>query len=386
MIAPSPQALIGTRIVTPHAIAAGQALLIDRGIITGIVAERDVPTDHATVRLGGGWLLPGFIDTQVNGGGDVLFNDVPTVEGIRTIAAAHRRFGTTGMLPTLISDDLLAVEAAIDAVEAAIAAGVPGILGIHIEGPFLNPDKRGIHDASKFRRLDQAAIDLLTGPGRGVRLLTIAPELAPPGSIRMLVARGAIVAAGHSMADYDQTRAALAEGLHGFTHLFNAMTPLGSRAPGMVGAALEAANSRFGFIIDGHHVHPASLRVAIAARGIHGAMLVTDAMPPVGGLKDSFSIMGRAVRMVGGTCRGDDGTLGGSALSMVAAVRNTMDLLDRDLIEASVMASGTPAAFVRLGERTGRIATGLAADLVHLDDDRRVTRSWIHGARSDDGE
>ncbi|AJP72437.1 N-acetylglucosamine-6-phosphate deacetylase [Sphingomonas hengshuiensis] len=379
-------ALTGAAIVAEGRELHGHALLLDGAWIAAIVPEAAIPADAGRVALGGGWLLPGFIDTQVNGGGDVLFNDAPTVEGIRAIAAAHRRFGTTGILPTLISDDLSVVEAAIDAVDAAIQGGVPGVLGIHVEGPFLNQAKRGIHDATKFRTIDDSVIALLTRPGPGVRLVTLAPELAPPGAIRALVAGGVIVAAGHSMADYAQTRAAFDEGLHGFTHLFNAMTQLGSREPGMVGAAIEDRASHFGLIVDGHHVHPAALKIAIAARGIDGAMLVTDAMPPVGGTRGAFTLMGTEVKLEDGTLRGPDGTLAGSALTMAAAVRNAMDLLGHTLAEASAMASANPAAFLRLGERTGAIAPGLAADLVHVDAARRVTRTWIGGVVSVVGE
>lgn len=379
-------ALTGAAIVAQGRTLHGHALVLDGARIAALVPEDAVPADAERMALDGGWLLPGFIDTQVNGGGDVLFNDCPTVEGIAAIAAAHRRFGTTGLLPTLISDDLAVVEAAIDAVDATIRAGVPGVLGIHVEGPFLNPDKRGIHDAGKFRTIDDAAIALLTRPGPGVRLVTLAPERAAPGAIRALSAGGVIVAAGHSMADYAQTCAALAEGLHGFTHLFNAMTQLGSREPGMVGAALEDRASHFGLIVDGHHVHPASLRIALAARGLEGAMLVTDAMPPVGGTRDRFTLMGTEIRLEDGTLRGPDGTLAGSALTMAAAVRNAMDLLGLSLERASALASANPAAFLRLSPRTGAIAPGLAADLVHVGDDRHVRRTWIAGALSEAGE
>jgi N-acetylglucosamine-6-phosphate deacetylase len=323
-------------------------------------------------------LLPGFIDTQVNGGGGVLFNDTPTVNGIVAIAEAHRRFGTTGLLPTLISDDLAVVERAMDAVDDAIDAGVPGVRGIHIEGPFLNPGKRGIHDASKFRTLDAAAIALLTRPSRGVRLVTLAPELVPPGAIEALTAGCVIVAAGHSMADYAQTRAALDAGLAGFTHLFNAMTGLGSREPGMVGAAIEDRASHFGLIVDGHHVAPATLRIALAARGLDGAMLVTDAMPPAGTDMTEFMLMGRRIIVADGVLRGEDGTLAGAPLTMDQAWRNAIDLLGLDVAQASRLASTNPARF--LGLQTGAIVPGLRADLVHLDADRRVTRSWIAGA------
>lgn len=379
-------ALRGASIVTPDAAIEDYALLLDGPHIAAIVPERSLASGTEVIDLDGGWLLPGFIDTQVNGGGDVLFNDMPTREGIRAIAAAHRRFGTTGLLPTLISDELALVGQAIDAADAAILAGEPGILGIHIEGPFLNADKRGIHDASKFRILDTETIAQLTRPGPGKRLVTIAPELAPEGTIRALADGGVIVAAGHSMAGYDATRSALAEGLHGFTHLFNAMTQLGSREPGMVGAAIEDQKSRFGLIVDGHHVHEAAMTIAVRARGIDGVMLVTDAMPPVGGNLSSFTLMGREIHVVDGICRGPGGTLAGSALTMADAFRNAMDWLGLSLVDASRAASGNPAAFLRLADRTGAIAPGLAADLVHLDRDRRVTRTWIGGEVSALGE
>ena len=379
-------ALAGAAIVLPDGIVEGQALLVAGARILGLAPIADLAPDCERIELAGGWLLPGFIDTQVNGGGDVLLNDQPTIAGITAIARAHRRFGTTGLLPTLISDHPPVVEAAIDATEQALAEGVPGVLGLHIEGPHLNPAKKGIHDEGRFTSIDEAVLARLTRPTRGRRLVTLAPELAPTGAIRRLREAGVIVAAGHSLADYAETRAALAEGLAGFTHLFNAMTQLGSREPGMVGAALEDRASRFGLIVDGLHVHPATLRVALAARGIDGAMLVTDAMPPVGGSAASFTLMGRTIRVVDGTCRGPDGTLAGSALSMAEAVRNAVDLLGCTLVEASRMASGTPAAFLGLADETGAIAPGLRADLVHLDAGRRVTRTWIAGEPDARGE
>ena len=263
---------------------------------------------------------------------------------------------------------------------------MPGVLGIHVEGPHLNPAKRGIHDPTRFTLIDAAAIDRLGAASRGVRLVTLAPELAPPDAIATLAGRGVIVAAGHSTADYDRTRQALREGLRGFTHLFNAMTPLASRAPGMVGAALEDRASWFGLIVDGVHVHPATLRIALAARGIDGAMLVTDAMPPVGGSGAGFDLMGQTITVVDGTCRGPDGTLAGSALSMVQAFRNATDMLGVSIVEASRLASGNPAAFLGLDGETGVIAPGLRADLVHLDGDRRVVRTWIGGDVLEEGE
>jgi N-acetylglucosamine-6-phosphate deacetylase len=379
-------AIIGARVLTPHGDPSPHGVLIDGTRIARLLGPDERPDADQVIDLDGGWLLPGFIDTQVNGGGGVLFNDAPTVEGLATIAAAHRRFGTTGLLPTLISDDLSVVERAITAIDDAIAAGVPGVIGIHIEGPFLNADKRGIHDAAKFRTIDAEALALLTRPGRGARLVTLAPELAPPGAIRALTAAGVIVAAGHSMADHDQTRAALDEGLAGFTHLFNAMTQLGSREPGMVGAALDDRASMFGLILDGHHVAPTTLRVALAARGLEGAMLVTDAMSTIDTDMTRFTLMGREITVADGTLRGADGTLAGSALTMAEAFRNAATMLRLDVAQISRLASGNPARFLRLDHQVGSIAPGLRADLVHLDANNRVTSTWIAGEFSERGE
>jgi len=373
----SAHSLCGAKIVTPDGLRDGTAVAIEDGFIREI-GPLDSPSD-ARMELEGGYLVPGFIDTQVNGGGGVLFNDEPTVETIEAIAQAHRRHGTTGLLPTFISDDLDSMRRAIKAVDAAIAAGVPGILGIHVEGPFISAERRGIHADRFVRTPTEAELDLLARPSRGVKLVTLAPEAVPAGTIARLRAAGVLVAAGHSTADYATTRRALDEGLDGFTHLFNAMTPFGSREPGMVGAALEDRNSRFGIIVDGHHVHPASLRVALAARGLDGAMLVTDAMPPAGTAMARFELQGRTITVADGALRGDDGTLAGSALTMDSALRNAIEMLGLSLVDASRMASANPAAFLRMDGRRGTIAPGMVADLVHLDEALRVRRVWIAG-------
>ena len=232
-------ALVGARILVGGAWKDDHALVIDGDHIDAVLPLTQVAAETPRHTLDGGALLPGFIDTQVNGGGGVLLNDEPTLQGVRTIAEAHRGFGTTGLLPTLISDDLDKVARAIAAVDEAIAAKVPGVLGIHLEGPFLNAQKRGIHDASKFRRLDREAVALLASLKRGKTLVTLAPELCEAGLIGALVERGVVVAAGHTLATYEQMQSAFAEGMRGVTHLFNAMTQLESRSPGVVGAALE---------------------------------------------------------------------------------------------------------------------------------------------------
>ena len=373
-------ALVNARVLTGDEVVRGKAVLLQDGRIAAIVDDAAVPRAFVRHDLDGGLLVPGFIDSQVNGGGGVLFNDAPSVESIAAIGAAHRRFGTTGFLPTLISTDIETLQAAIDATREAMAAGVPGLLGVHIEGPFLSAKRKGIHDASKFRVIDEAAFRLLTSIGPGRTMLTLAPETTSPEMIRRLTDAGVIVAAGHTNASYTTIRTALDHGLRGFTHLFNAMSPLTSREPGAVGAALEDQASWCGLIVDGKHVDPVVLRIALRAKRLDRFMLVTDAMPSVGAAEKSFRLQGRLVTVQDGVCVDENGTLAGSDLDMASAVRNAVGMLDLELPDAVHMASRNPAAFLGLDRELGRIAPGYRADLVLLDDELRVLETWIGGA------
>jgi N-acetylglucosamine-6-phosphate deacetylase len=374
----SAQAFIGAALLAGGEWHRDHALLVEDGYVAGIMPAADIPGTARVHSMDGGYLLPGFIDTQVNGGGGVLFNDVPTLDGIAAIASTHRAFGTTALLPTLISDDLTVVARAIGAVDAAIEAGVPGVIGIHVEGPFLNPDKHGIHDAGKFRTLDAEAIALLGSARHGRTLVTLAPECAPPGAIAALVERGVVVAAGHSLASYEDMARAVGEGLTGVTHLFNAMSQLGSRAPGLVGAAIDLGLVS-GLIVDGHHVHPATLRAAFRAKGPAELMLVTDAMPSVSDPRPSFRLGETWISVADGVLRGPDGTLAGSNLDMASAVRNAVAMLNVELATANRMASATPAAFLGLSASHGDLLPGMRADMVHLDADLQPRGTWIGG-------
>jgi N-acetylglucosamine-6-phosphate deacetylase len=373
-------ALVNGRVLTETGVVDGKAVLVENGVIAGVVDAREVPAHAERRDLDGGLLVPGYIDTQVNGGGGVLFNDQPTVEAIAAIGAAHRPFGTTGFLPTLISDDLAVVDQAMRATEAAIEQGVPGVLGIHIEGPFLNPKRKGIHDEGKFRVIDDEALALLTSLKAGKTLVTLAPERTTPERIQRLADAGVIVAAGHTNAHYKTMRQALDHGLTGFTHLFNAMSPLTSREPGAVGAALESLTAWCGLIVDGRHVDPVTLKLALRTRPLDRFMLVTDAMPTVGMADKSFDLQGRHIRVVDGVCVDDKGTLAGSDLDMATAVRNAVAMLNLPLEDAVMMAAAAPAAFLGQDTVRGRIAKGQAADLCLLDDQLNVTATWIGGA------
>jgi len=302
------------------------------------------------------------------------------VDAIRAIGAAHRRFGTTGFLPTFITDSPAKMKAAIAAVRDALAAGVPGVLGIHLEGPFLNSARKGVHDAGFMRAIGDDDLALMTSLGRGRTLVTLAPEQVPMDAIARLAAAGVVVAAGHTAASYEVVMEARRHGLSGFTHLFNAMPPVASREPGPVGAALEDRECWCGIIVDLHHVAPATLRLALAARGPERMMLVTDAMPSVGSDLEEFDLLGQTVRRGNGKLTTADGTLAGSDLDMASAVRNAVRHLGVRLEDALRMASLSPASFLKLDGELGRIAPGHRASLVLLDDDLKVIETWIDGA------
>lgn len=334
------------------------------------------------IDLAGGWLMPGFVDTQVNGGGGVLFNDETSVAGIAAIGAAHAAYGTTAFLPTLISDHPDRIALALAESDAAIAAGVPGVVGVHIEGPFLSPARKGIHDAARFRLLDADTVALLTRPHRGVVMLTLAPELADPADIAALAAAGVRVSAGHSEVGYDAAVTAFDAGVSGVTHLFNAMPAMLQRAPGLVGAALDDPRPWCGLIADGVHVAPAVLRIAARARGHDRLMLVTDAMSSVGAAEKDFVLQGRRIQVKDGIASYEDGTLAGSDLDMARAVANAVRLIGWEPATAAAMAATNPAAFLGLSGERGRLATGLRADWVQLDADFSARGTWIGGART----
>ncbi|HKZ10284.1 MAG TPA: N-acetylglucosamine-6-phosphate deacetylase [Rhodanobacteraceae bacterium] len=373
-------ALVNARVLAPEDWRDDVAVIVEGEQIRELAAVSDLPAGARTHDLSGRMLLPGFIDCQVNGGGGVLFNDQPTVDGIRAIGAAHRRFGTTGFLPTLISDTIDKMRTAISATELAIAEAVPGVLGIHLEGPFISRERKGVHAEKYLHAPDADELRVAESLQRGKTLLTVAPERVAPNAIRELVAAGVIVAAGHTNADYATVRAALNAGVRGFTHLFNAMSPLTSRAPGVVGAALDDTDSWCGVIVDGHHVDAASLRIALRAKPRGKLFLVTDAMPPVGASNPAYVLNGEPITVRDGICQTASGTLAGSALNMIDAVRNTVEMLGVPLAEAVRMASTYPADFLGLEATHGRIEAGCRADFTVIDRDLRVTETWIGGA------
>lgn len=380
-------ALVGADVFDGSRRRPGAAVLLDGARIADVVDAAALPSEAAHVELDGGLLAPGFVDAQVNGGGGVMLNDGPTADAMQAIADAHRRFGTTGLLPTLITDTPAATAAAIAAAEVAVSSR-PGVIGLHLEGPHLAPARKGAHVAALMRPLTDADADQLIAAQEavGTLMVTMAVEQAPPVLIRRLADAGVIVSLGHTDATYEAAMRAIDAGARGVTHLFNAMSPLGHRTPGMVGAALDAGDLWCGVIADGHHVHPAALAAAIRAKRAPGrCFLVTDAMSTVGAAGDSFTLNGRTARRESGRLVLADGTLAGSDIDMAASVRFTVDHLGVAIDEALRMASAYPAEFIRQGDMRGRLAPGFAADLVWLSPDLHVRATWVAGQRRDEG-
>ncbi len=355
-----------------------KALRLENGIIQALEDRDQLASAEHTIDCGGRVLAPGFIDTQVNGGGGKMLNQDPSLATVDTMRRAHWSGGTTAMLPTLITDSDQKMARAVDAVAKAIDT-LPGIVGIHLEGPHLSVARKGVHDPEIIRPFSEHTRALLSLMPAQHYLLTVAPENMPAGTIATLTEQGIRISAGHTAASYDCVRAALDEGLCCFTHLHNAMSPLGSREPGAVGAALDDPHSYLGIIIDAYHVHPVTARLSIAAKPRGKVMLVSDAMATVGSDSDSFELYGETIYAVDGRCATEDGTLAGSALDMVSAVRNCVQRVGLPLEEALRMASQYPAAFLGIDDQRGHIRAGYRADLVLLNNDLSLHQTWLGG-------
>ncbi|AVF05648.1 MULTISPECIES: N-acetylglucosamine-6-phosphate deacetylase [Devosia] len=377
-------AISGARIFDGENWFDDAALLIEFGYVTGIVAQSDIPDQAERVVLNGGMMVPGFVDLQVNGGGGVLFNNAPTLDSIRTICNAHAQFGTTALLPTLITDTAEINVQAIAAGVAAAAERVPGFIGLHLEGPHLALPRKGTHDPSLIRPMDATDLERLCAAAEALPnlLCTVAAETVPPAQITRLAASGAIVSIGHSDASYDQTMAAFAAGASMATHLFNAMSQLGNREPGVVGAVLDSKTVHAGLIADGIHVHTASIGAALRAKqGPGHIFLVTDSMSQTGTDLKTIELNGRTITRADGALRLADGTLAGADLDMIDAVNFMIDRIGLEPDEAFRMAALYPARAIGADGRLGHLRPSAEASFVHLSDDRQVQSTWIAGEK-----
>lgn len=376
------QAIVGARIFDGHDWHDDAALLIEFGQVCAIVRRSDVPAHSFTVQLGDGIVAPGFIDLQVNGGGGALFNNNPTVDTIRTICAAHAQFGTTALLPTLITDTPEINIAAIAAGKAATEQGVPGFLGLHLEGPHLSLARKGTHDPALIRPMDDADLARILAARADLPnlLVTVAAETVTPAQIQALSNAGIIVSIGHSDASLTVANAAFSAGASMATHLFNAMSQLGNREPGVVGAVLTNDAVYAGLIADGIHVHPAAIEIALRAKTGPGRIfLVTDAMSQTGTDLTSLTLNGRTITRAGGALRLADGTLAGADLDMIDAVEFMHGRIGLPIEEALRMASLYPAQAMGIDAEFGHLQPGARANFLHLSNTRELHATWIGG-------
>ncbi len=377
----APFSLIGGRIFEGEGFVEGKALLIRDGRIAAVVANAAVPQDMRRVEAHGALIAPGFVDLQVNGGGGVLLNNDPTVEGIARICAAHARFGTTSLLPTLITDRPEIRDRAVSAGRQALHNRVPGFLGLHLEGPHLSLARKGTHDPALIRAMTEGDLQYLTRDAAdfGLKLITVAPENVTEQQVAALVSAGYVVSLGHTDVGADTAARYFAAGASMVTHLFNAMSQLGNREPGVVGAALDAGTVSCGLIADGFHVDPVSMKVALRAkRGPGRIFLVTDAMSTIGTDETGFELNGRQVYRRDGRLTLADGTLAGADIDMLSCVLFVHRTLGYSLAEAIAMATRFPAEAV--GARTkGRLEQGMDADFILLSEELRLRSTWIAG-------
>ncbi|MDQ7049483.1 MAG: N-acetylglucosamine-6-phosphate deacetylase [Enterobacterales bacterium] len=348
-------------------------LRIDSGIIVQLDSnQNDLP------QCLDGLLMPGLIDLQVNGGGGVLFNDIPNVETLRRIAQAHQQYGTTAWLPTLVTDSVDKMQQAADAVSKAIGDDALGILGIHFEGPHISSGKKGVHSESFIRTISDQEWEIYQRKDIGKILLTLAPENVSTETVRKLVDLGVLVSIGHTNADCESVQALIRAGATGFTHLYNAMSGLQSRQPGAVGAALSS-DCYLGIILDGIHCHPTAAKLAYRANP--KLMLVTDAMPPVGTKQSRFNFFSQIIKRDGFKLTDTNGRLAGSSLDMFSALTNAKQFLDISFTEANQLASENPAKYLGLS-RYGKLVKGSMANMILIDHQEQLSNVWIKGNKT----
>lgn len=367
-------------LITADKVFDGQRLLDN---VTVEVSEGKIVKIHDQVLPEAenykGTLSAGFIDYHVNGGGGKLFNFEPEVNTLKAMISAHAKFGTTALLPTLITDSAEVMSASAQAVSEAIAANEPGILGIHFEGPHLSLPKKGVHEAEFVRPIGEVEKAIFDRADLGIKLVTLAPENVSNSDISHLIKNDVKVSIGHSNATYERAKEVESLGADGFTHLFNAMSPFTSREPGVLGAALESESGYCGIILDGHHMHYGSAKIAHQSKPKGKLLIVTDAMSTIGSDQDSFEFFGLKVQRDGDKLTTPDGTLAGSALDMITAVKNAVEHVGLELTEALNMASLYPAQYLGIDHNMGSIEVGKQADLIVFGDDYQVTHTWIGG-------
>ncbi|NOI56445.1 N-acetylglucosamine-6-phosphate deacetylase [Vibrio coralliilyticus] len=371
-------ALTNCKIYTGNGVLVDHAVVIKDQLIDSVCPVADLPQGLETIDLNGVNVSPGFIDLQLNGCGGVMFNDEITAETMQVMHKANLKSGCTSYLPTLITSSDEDMRQAIAAARDYHAQYQNQSLGLHLEGPYLNVMKKGIHSVDYIRPSDDSMINFICENADVITKVTLAPEHNAPEHIQQLKDAGIIVAIGHTNATYAEARKGFESGITFATHLFNAMTPMVGREPGVVGAIYDTPDVYAGVIADGFHVDYANIRIAHKIKG-EKLVLVTDATAPAGADMDYFIFVGKKVYYRDGKCVDENGTLGGSALTMIEAVQNTVEHVGIALDEALRMATLYPAKAIGVEEQLGRVKQGMVANLAIFDRDFKVQATVVNG-------
>lgn len=371
-------ALLNATIYTGHDMLTQHAVLIAAGKIHSVVKIDELPKDIETIDLNGDILSPGFIDLQLNGCGGVMLNDQITADTMQIMHLANLKSGCTSFLPTLITSSDEDMKQAIQAERNYQQQYQNQSLGLHLEGPYLNVLKKGIHRPDFIRKSDSNMIDIICDNSDVIAKVTLAPEQNSPEHIRRLSDANIVVSIGHTNATYAEARQGFANGISFATHLFNAMTPMVGREPGVVGAIYDTPEIYAGIIADGFHVDYANIRIAHKVKG-EKLVLVTDATAPAGADMDHFIFVGKKVYYRDGKCVDENGTLGGSALTMIEAVQNTVEHVGIALDEALRMATLYPARAIGVDNKLGQIKPEMVANLTVFDRNFKVKATIVNG-------
>ena len=372
------QAITGSKLFNGKKFIEHKALLIDDQHIAGIVNEDAIPTDFQVKKLEGGILSPGFIDLQVNGGGGKLFNNSPDKESLNTIISAHQYFGTTSIMPTVISDSLNILQKCTDTISNEIDNN-HSLLGIHIEGPFFNVKYRGVHQKQYINTINASYLNLFETLDKFPVMLTLAPECISIKQLKHLKSLGFKILAGHTDANYDQLEEAVKYGLDGFTHLFNAMGQISAREPGVVGSAFDFDETSASIIVDLHHVHPSLINLSFKQKPKGKLFFVSDSMATINHGEPSFELYDEVVSESNGRIINSEGKLAGSSITQIDAIKNAYQKCSIPLESAISMATLYPAEYLGVSDYIGQLKKGYRADLTHFDSNFHVQNVWLAG-------
>ncbi|MGE4575662.1 MAG: N-acetylglucosamine-6-phosphate deacetylase [Candidatus Pseudothioglobus sp.] len=372
------QALIGAQLFSGKEFFDNRALLIDGENIIDIINEHNIPNNFETQKLNGGILSPGFIDLQVNGGGGKLFNNSPDKQSLNTIIEAHQHFGTTSIMPTVISDSLNVLKRCTTTISEVIENN-KSLLGVHIEGPFFNVKYRGVHQKQYINTINSDYLNLFESLKDFPVILTLAPECISTKQLKHLKSLGFKILAGHTDASYDQLEEAIKYGLDGFTHLFNAMGQISAREPGVVGSALTFDNAAASIIVDLHHVHPSLIQMAYKQKPQGKLFFVSDSMATIHHGEPSFELYDEVVSESNGRIINSEGKLAGSSITQIDAIKNAYQSCNIPLNDAIAMVTRYPAEYLGVANYLGSLKSGYRADLTHFDLDFQVHNVWVAG-------